>query len=259
MDNIPTFERQKDWYDPETQPNPPIVIIGVGGIGSPTAEGLARLGINNLILVDPDTISLHNVANQMFFRDEVGKLKVDVLEERLSKLGASVVKFPDYIQNAPNALMFESIAISAVDNMLTRKQIFEVAESSPLRILIDARLAGQTLEILVVDLKSEEDKKAYKSTYLFSDEEATPLSCTAAGIADMMFMVSGLITQTVRNILTERLVTFRTVYDHFNRVFYHFNSMGLEVDITDSEEIQIIQEEEPNVSDSRTPENTDSQ
>lgn len=37
-------------------------IIGVGGMGSPTAEQLARLGVRDIVLVDPDTFSASNLT-----------------------------------------------------------------------------------------------------------------------------------------------------------------------------------------------------
>ncbi|MFC2469391.1 MAG: ThiF family adenylyltransferase, partial [Negativicutes bacterium] len=38
-----------------------VAIFGIGGVGSFAAEGLARAGVGELRLVDPDTVELTNI------------------------------------------------------------------------------------------------------------------------------------------------------------------------------------------------------
>lgn len=47
--------------------NKSVVIVGVGGIGSVTAEMLTRCGIGKLILIDYDTVEIENM-NRLFFK-----------------------------------------------------------------------------------------------------------------------------------------------------------------------------------------------
>ena len=49
-------------------------IIGCGSVGSTIAELLARLGLTKISLYDFDTVSPHNLANQMFFERDKSKL-----------------------------------------------------------------------------------------------------------------------------------------------------------------------------------------
>ncbi|CBL06671.1 Dinucleotide-utilizing enzymes involved in molybdopterin and thiamine biosynthesis family 1 [Megamonas hypermegale ART12/1] len=42
-----------------------IAIFGIGGVGSYVAEGLARCGIGEFILIDSDDISLTNINRQI--------------------------------------------------------------------------------------------------------------------------------------------------------------------------------------------------
>ena len=61
-----------------------VLLFGVGGVGSWCAEGLTRAGIAYLTLVDSDFISPSNINRQLPATTEtVGKIKVDVLKERL--------------------------------------------------------------------------------------------------------------------------------------------------------------------------------
>ncbi|RNC29136.1 MAG: tRNA threonylcarbamoyladenosine dehydratase [Candidatus Dichloromethanomonas elyunquensis] len=61
-----------------------VSIFGLGGVGSYTAEALARAGIGKLKLIDFDEICLTNINRQLHaLRSTVGQAKVDVMKERL--------------------------------------------------------------------------------------------------------------------------------------------------------------------------------
>ena len=64
-----------------------VIIFGVGGVGSWCAEGLIRSGVENLTIVDSDTVCLTNVNRQMMATvNTVGRVKVDALKERLLEI-----------------------------------------------------------------------------------------------------------------------------------------------------------------------------
>ena len=61
-------------------------IAGVGGLGSNAAISLARVGIGRLILVDFDSVEENNLTRQYYFRDQIGKVKVEALKENIKKI-----------------------------------------------------------------------------------------------------------------------------------------------------------------------------
>lgn len=64
-----------------------VVVIGVGGVGSWAAEALARSGIGRLTLIDGDEVCVSNVNRQLHaLQDTLGRIKVEVLAERLRKI-----------------------------------------------------------------------------------------------------------------------------------------------------------------------------
>jgi len=64
-----------------------VCIVGVGGVGSWAAEALARSGVGRLTLIDADDICESNVNRQLHAMDgEFGKLKVEVLAQRLTRI-----------------------------------------------------------------------------------------------------------------------------------------------------------------------------
>jgi tRNA A37 threonylcarbamoyladenosine dehydratase len=61
-----------------------VAIFGLGGVGSFTAEALARAGVGYLKLVDFDDICLTNVNRQLHaLNGTVGRSKVEVMAERI--------------------------------------------------------------------------------------------------------------------------------------------------------------------------------
>lgn len=61
-----------------------VAIFGIGGVGSYTAEALARTGVGHMVLIDDDNICLTNINRQIHAtRKTIGKAKVDVMKERI--------------------------------------------------------------------------------------------------------------------------------------------------------------------------------
>ena len=57
-----------------------IGVVGVGSVGCMVAETMARIGIKNLMLVDPDKVETHNLDRLLYAGvKDVGKYKVELL------------------------------------------------------------------------------------------------------------------------------------------------------------------------------------
>ncbi len=64
--------------------NKSVILFGLGGVGSYTAEALARAGIGRLTIVDNDCVSVTNINRQLCaLHSTVGKAKADVVKERI--------------------------------------------------------------------------------------------------------------------------------------------------------------------------------
>ncbi|WP_405330780.1 ThiF family adenylyltransferase [Leeuwenhoekiella sp. LLG6367-2.1] len=74
----------------QTLNNLKVTVVGCSGTGSPTIEQLARLGVGELVLIDPDQVEITNLNRIVgsTFKDAEEKLfKVDVLKKQISKMG----------------------------------------------------------------------------------------------------------------------------------------------------------------------------
>ena len=74
-----------------------VAVIGLGGVGSLVAEYLARLGVGNLVLIDPDEIessNLSRVVGATRVDVEVGQLKTQIAVRHARELATDAVLEP---------------------------------------------------------------------------------------------------------------------------------------------------------------------
>ncbi|KGX93522.1 hypothetical protein N781_10845 [Pontibacillus halophilus JSM 076056 = DSM 19796] len=64
-----------------------VAVLGIGGVGSFSAEALARSGVGRLILIDKDDVDITNVNRQIHaLVSTVGQSKVDLMAERIKDI-----------------------------------------------------------------------------------------------------------------------------------------------------------------------------
>jgi adenylyltransferase/sulfurtransferase len=102
-----------------------VLIVGVGGLGSPAALYLAAAGVGALGLVDDDAVSLSNLQRQILFRTaDVGRAKVEAGGEALKALnpGVQIELHPLRLTTANAAALVAQYDIIAdgSDNFATR-------------------------------------------------------------------------------------------------------------------------------------------
>ncbi|CEG27985.1 tRNA threonylcarbamoyladenosine dehydratase [Bacillus sp. B-jedd] len=67
--------------------NSTVMVLGIGGVGSFSAEALARSGVGRLILIDKDVVDITNVNRQVIaLLSTVGKPKADLMKERIADI-----------------------------------------------------------------------------------------------------------------------------------------------------------------------------
>ena len=64
-----------------------VLIVGMGGLGSPIAEFLVRAGVGSIGIVDDDKVSLSNLHRQSLYNtSDIGKFKVHVARVKIKKI-----------------------------------------------------------------------------------------------------------------------------------------------------------------------------
>ncbi|TGZ49510.1 ubiquitin-like modifier-activating enzyme 5 isoform X1 [Temnothorax longispinosus] len=110
-----------------------IAIVGIGGVGSVTAEMLTRCGIGKLILFDYDSVELANM-NRLFFQPyQAGQSKVEAAANTLRYINPDVeieirnynITAVDYFQDFMNTMSNSSLKNGPVDLVLSCVDNFE--------------------------------------------------------------------------------------------------------------------------------------
>ena len=71
--------------------NARVLIVGIGGLGSPIALYLAGAGVGTIGLIDEDTVNLSNLQRQvLYIEDEIGQSKVKCATRRLQGLNSDI-------------------------------------------------------------------------------------------------------------------------------------------------------------------------
>ena len=128
-----------------------VAIFGVGGVGSYVVEGLARAGIENLVIVDFDKYDITNINRQIgATHSTIGKYKIDVMKDRILDINsnAKVEAYkPSDIAGGETNLVDSSITyiVDAIDTMTCKIQLIEKAKAQNVKI-ITAAGAGNRLE-----------------------------------------------------------------------------------------------------------------
>ena len=102
-----------------------MLLLGAGGLGSPTALYLAAAGVGTLGIVDDDVVDVSNLQRQVIHTtDRVGVPKVDSAERAIKALNpdVKVVKYETRLDasNIMEIIEGYDIVVDGVDNFPTR-------------------------------------------------------------------------------------------------------------------------------------------
>lgn len=111
-----------------------VLVVGCGGVGSWTVEALARTGIGNLTLVDPDEVCLSNTNRQLVaLLNTVGKSKIEILKERILLINpeCKVNLIQDFYTKETSEHIFLSqydYVIDAIDSLSNKCHLLATAK-----------------------------------------------------------------------------------------------------------------------------------
>jgi adenylyltransferase/sulfurtransferase len=131
-----------------------VLVVGVGGLGSPAALALAQSGVGTIGLVDPDVVDLSNLPRQLLYGDaDVGRPKVDVAAERLRAIApdVQVVGVRSRFTASDVALLADfAVIVDGTDSIATKLALSDAAVTAEVPLVhagaIDFR--AQLLTIL---------------------------------------------------------------------------------------------------------------
>ena len=189
------YRRQEELLSTE-QLTFPVSIVGAGGIGSPTALALAKLGCERIVVYDPDRVEPHNLPNQLYGPSDLGRYKVDALGDIIERLtGARLGRSANRVLVAD----FSGVVILAVDTMSTRSAIWSssIRLRPQVELLVDARMGGEVGRILAVNPTDPDDIAVYEAS-LHDDDTATADACLVQAVGYSTLAIAGLVASIIR-------------------------------------------------------------
>jgi adenylyltransferase/sulfurtransferase len=181
-----------------------VLIIGVGGLGSPVAMYLAASGVGQLVLVDYDRVELSNLQRQIAHTtDRLGMDKVTSVQRTLTALNPEVRVTAIAGQLEPEALeeqvQLADAVVDCSDNFATRFALNRVcvANKTPLISGAAIRMEGQ----VTVFRPERADSPCYRCLYKDMDELSE--SCSQTGVLAPLVGIIGSIqaTETIKVLL----------------------------------------------------------
>jgi len=161
-----------------------VLIIGVGGLGCPIADYLARAGIGTIGVADFDKINLSNIHRQNLYNSkDVGKYKVDVVKERIQSINP-FTKIKTYKKkinnkNLNNIIKSFDIIVDGSDNFKTKFLLNKYSIKNK-KILIVGAISKFDGHVFTFDFKNK--KTPCLRCFYQSEPSDEILNCEAEGI-----------------------------------------------------------------------------
>lgn len=170
-----------------------VLIVGLGGLGSPAALYLAAAGVGRLSLADDDQVDLSNLQRQIVHRhDDLGVAKVRSAARSIGAINPDTTL--DLIETRMDgAHLMERVAdadlvLDASDNFDTRYQLNDACFGAGVPLVSGAaiRMEGQ---ISVFDPRVEASP-CYRCLYPEADDDSA-LNCSENGVAAPLVGIIG--------------------------------------------------------------------
>ena len=174
-----------------------VLLLGAGGLGSPTALYLAAAGVGTLGIVDDDVVDVSNLQRQVIHTtDRIGLAKVDSAEEQIRALNpdVNVVKYETRLDasNIMEILDGYDIVVDGVDNFPTRYLLNDA--SVRLRVpVVSAAILGFEGQLSVF---KPYDGPCYRCLFPVPPPAELAPSCGANGVLGVLPGTMGLLQAT---------------------------------------------------------------
>jgi adenylyltransferase/sulfurtransferase len=169
-----------------------VLIIGLGGLGSPVALYLAAAGVGRLVLSDFDEVDLSNLQRQVIHRQaDIGRPKVESARDNIVALNPEVevialnqrLEGDELLQQVAQA----DVVVDCCDNFATRFAINSacVQQRTPLVSGAAIRLEGQ---VSVFDSR-DPDSPCYRCLFPDGGDDAAQTCANSGVIAPLVGMI----------------------------------------------------------------------
>lgn len=197
------------------------LVVGAGGLGGYLIEGLTRMGVGRLRVVDGDTFDEHNLNRQLLATEEtIGRPKAEVAAERARAINGaveieSIVEFVD-AENVDSRVAGVGVVLDGLDNIPSRL-ILQAAAQKAKAPFIHGAIAGFYLQVMTILPGDQGLLRFYNLDNAPSrgvetelgNPAATPMACAAFQVQEAIKALLGLGV-----LFQDRLLTLDSLYGY---------------------------------------------
>lgn len=215
------LSKSYEFFQPEKD-DARIHIVGCGSVGSTIAENLARCGVTKMTLWDFDKVENHNIVNQMFNQNDVGKLKVEALKDILTDINPEIIDDIELKPDGWQGKLMSGYIFLCVDSIELRREIVEKHMDSPyVKAVFDFRTLLESAQHYAADWSDYKMKKDLLNSMQFSHDEAkeeTPVSACGVtlGVATTVRLICALGVNNYINFVRGKGIKKLILMDGFN-------------------------------------------
>ena len=176
--------------------NSKVLIVGMGGLGCPTADFLTRSGIGTLGIVDHDIISLSNIHRQSLYNEkDLNKSKVKVAKKKLNEINSktkiNIFNFKLDKNNFKKIIKNYDYIIDGTDNFESKFLINDLSQNYK-KILVTGAISKFDGHIFTFNFKNKNEPclRDFYQEEIITDEilncEYEGIIGTVAGIVGTM-------------------------------------------------------------------------
>src|SRR5256714_806053 len=174
-----------------------VLLLGAGGLGSPSALYLAAAGVGTLGIVDNDVVDLSNLQRQVIHTtDRIGVPKVDSAEESMKAINpdVDVVKYDERLDasNVMRIIEGYDVIVDGLDNFPTRYLINDASVRLQMPV-VSASILGFDGQLSVF---KPYDGPCYRCLYPVPPPAELAPSCGANGVLGVLPGTMGLLQAT---------------------------------------------------------------
>ncbi|MFH1614003.1 MAG: HesA/MoeB/ThiF family protein [Planctomycetota bacterium] len=204
-----------------------VLIIGLGGLGSPVALYLAAAGVGRIGMIDPDKVDPANLQRQIIYHtDDIGSDKVLSAKNRIQAINPDV-KITTYKEragadNIRSIIQDYDFVIDATDNFPAKFLINDACyfEKKPYCHAGILRFDGQIITVL------PGESACYRCVFHSPPAAEIALSCSRAGVLGVLPGVIGCLQATealkyllgIGQLLTDTLLTYDALSMSFRKI-----------------------------------------
>lgn len=119
-----------------------VLVVGIGGVGGSVVTSLVRSGIENIVIIDFDTVDITNLNRQVIaYQSTIGMKKTDAMEKLINEINptCNIVKYDLFLDSENIKEIIErerpDYIVDACDSKETKKAIILEALNKKIKFI----------------------------------------------------------------------------------------------------------------------------